>query len=493
MNRRSFVQFGSATVIAAGADLLRPAFAQAPARPGPRPPQHWTAATLEPRAPRHAADFTLRIAPMMVELAPNVVISTIGYNNKVPGPLLRMREGQRVAVEVVNDTDVPEYVHWHGLLVPSDVDGAAEEGTPPVPPHGGQRYQFVAKPSGSRWYHSHTAAMLDLHRGSYTGQFGFLMVESAHDPGLYDQEVFLALREWEPYLTSMDQDEESADPRNPMPEKPAQPDTRPNGLEVGAPLYSINDKMLGAGEPLRVKSGQRILMHLLNASPSQIHRIGLFGHHFQVIALDGNPVPTPQLVDLIEIAPGERVDAILEMNLPGVWILGELRDGARRSGMGIVVEYANQAQPRPQWLAPAKTRWDYTIFGKPAPHPPPDQTIDMVFEKVPGGSNGINHWLVNGKEYPHEREFVFRQGRRYRLVFHNRSDDSHPVHMHRHLFELVELNGKPTAGIQKDTVVVPAFGRAAVDLVADQPGLTLFHCHMQQHMDFGFMALFRYT
>jgi FtsP/CotA-like multicopper oxidase with cupredoxin domain len=88
---------------------------------------------------------------------------------------------------------------------------------------------------------------------------------------------------------------------------------------------------------------------------------------------------------------------------------------------------------------------------------------------------------------------VLRQGGRYRLVFHNRSDDSHPLHMHRHLFELVELNGKPTAGIKKDTVIVPAFGRATVDLVADQPGLTLFHCHIQQHMDFGFMALFRYA
>ena len=159
---------------------------------------------------------------------------------------------------------------------------------------------------------------------------------------------------------------------------------------------------------------------------------------------------------------------------------------------GIVVEYANQKQ-RAQWIPPAKSRWDYTIFGTNAPHPAPDHTIDMVFEKVPGGPNGINHWLVNGKEYPHEREFVFRQGRRYRLVFHNRSDDSHPLHIHRHLFELVELNGKPTSGVLKDTVIVPAFGRATVDLVADHPGLTLFHCHIQQHMDYGFMALFRYA
>ena len=177
--------------------MLRPAFAQAaPALPqGPRPPQDPMAATLA--AP---ADFTLQIAPMMVELAPQVVISTIGYSNKVPGPLLRVREGQRVTVEVVNDTDVPEYVHWHGLHIPSDVDGVEEEGTPPVPPHGRRRYQFVARPAGSRWYHSHTAAMMDLHRGAYTGQFGFFMIDSANDPGRYDQEVFLALREWEPYL-----------------------------------------------------------------------------------------------------------------------------------------------------------------------------------------------------------------------------------------------------------------------------------------------------
>ena len=493
MKRRDFVRLGCATVIAAGAGKLRPALAQ-PLTPTrvPLPSQHPTVSPSKPHPAVRAADFSLRIAPTIVELAPQVAISTIAYSDKVPGPLLRMREGQHVAVDVVNDTDVPEYVHWHGLFVPSDMDGVAEEGTPPVPPHGRRRYQVVANPAGSRWYHSHTAAMMDLHRGSYTGQFGFLMIDSGNDPGHYDQEVFLALREWEYFLSTMDQDEMPPDPNDPMPEKPATPDPRPNGLEVSAALYSINDKMLGAGDPLRVQAGQRVLMHLLNAG-SQIHRLGLFGHRFQVIALDGNPVPSPQPVAVLEIAPGERIDAIVEMNQPGIWILGEIRDAARQAGMGIVVEYANHRQPRPQWLAPPITRWDYTIFGPPVPHPAPDETIDMIFEKVPGGPHGINHWLVNGKEYPHDREFVFRQGRRYRLVFRNRTDDSHPLHMHRHQFELVEINGKPTAGIKKDTVIVPAFGRATVDLLADHPGLTLFHCHIQQHMDFGFMALFRYA
>jgi FtsP/CotA-like multicopper oxidase with cupredoxin domain len=497
MKRRDFVRLGWASIIAAGAGKLRPAFCEPRGLQQVQGTAHNAMGSpLAPIANERAADFTLQIAPMMVELAPQVVISTIGYSNKVPGPLLRMREGQLVTVDVVNDTDVPEYVHWHGLFVPPEMDGAEEEGTPPVPPHGRRRYRFVARPAGSRWYHSHAMAMMDLHRGSYTGQFGFLMIDPANDPGHYDQEVFLALRDWEPFWTTMDPDEEQSNPNDPMPEKPATPDTRPNGLEVNAPLYSINDKMLGAGDPIRVRQGDRVLMHLLNASSSQIQRVACSAHSFRVIALDGNPVPTPQLVELIEIAPGERVDAIVEMNHPGVWILGALRNGARQSGMGVVVEYANQQQ-RAQWLPPLKTRWDYTIFGNTTPHPAQDpiidQTIDMVFEKVPGGPHGINHWLVNGKEYPHDGEFVFHKGHRYRLVFHNRSDDSHPLHFHRHLFELVELDGKPTAGVLKDTVIVPAYGRATVDLVADQPGLTLFHCHIQQHMDFGFKALFRYS
>src|ERR1700728_4812668 len=372
MKRRDFVRLGWATMIATGAGKLRPTFGESLGlQQFPGAQQHLMV-PLEPKATGPAADFTLQIAPMMVELAPQVVISTIGYNNKVPGPLLRMREGQLVTIDVVNDTDVPEYVHWHGLFVPSEVDGAEEEGTPPAPPHGKRRYQFVAKPAGSRWYHSHTAAMMDLHRGAYTGQFGFFMIDSTNDPGLYDQEVFLALREWEYFLSRVDQDEMEADPRDPMPEEPATPDLRPNGLEVSAPLYSINDRILGAGDPLRVQPGQRVLMHLLHASAAQIHRVDVPGHQLQVIALDGNPVPAPQPVDVIEIAPGERVDAIVEMNLPGVWILGELRDAARQSGMGIVVEYANQQQ-RARWTPPPNSRWDYTDFGTTAPVEAPDQ------------------------------------------------------------------------------------------------------------------------
>ena len=235
-------------MIATGAGKLRPAFGKSPGlQRCPGPPQHLIV-PLGPKATEHAADFTLQIAPMMVELAPQVVISTIGYNNKVPGPLLRMREGQPVTVDVVNDTDVPEFVHWHGLFVPPEVDGAEEEGTPPVPPHGRRRYQFVAKPAGSRWYHSHTAAMMDLHRGSYTGQFGFFMIDSANDAGLYDQEVFLALRGWQYFLSTMDQDEMPPDPNDPRPERPPQTCVRTDS-KLTLLSFRLTTRCLARGNP----------------------------------------------------------------------------------------------------------------------------------------------------------------------------------------------------------------------------------------------------
>ena len=438
------------------------------------------------------ADITLKISPVIVQLDPNRAISTVGYNGTSPGPVLRMREGKPVTVDVLNETDVPELVHWHGQFIPPEVDGSEEEGTPMVPAHGRRRYQFVPRPAGTRWYHTHTMSGIDLHRGTYTGQFGFVLVESAQNPGRYDQEVFLALREWEPFLTSEDMDESEMGAIGPQPEKPAVPDKRQNGLEVGYRIFSINDKALGAGEPIRVRAGQRLLVHVLNASATGNRSIAFAGHRFHVVALDGNPVASPQSVEVLALGPGERVDAIVEMNRPGVWILGATKDDDRNDGMGIIVEYADQ-HGDPQWVAPTNIQWDYTIFGPPASRPAPDQTVDMVFEVIPGGPSNFNHWLVNGKEYPHEREFVLKEGARYRLVFHNRSDDAHPLHMHRHVFELVDVNGKKTSGVIKDTVVVPNYGRVSVDLVADQPGLTLFHCHNQQHMDFGFKALFRYA
>ena len=130
-----------------------------------------------PGALSEPPDYRLRIGVGLVELAPDHIVSTTLYNGRFPGPMIRLREGKRVVVDVFNDTDVPELVHWHGQIIPSDVDGAAEEGTPFVPPHGMRRIAFVPRPAGFRFYHTHVVAGADLGRGTYTGQSGPVYIE----------------------------------------------------------------------------------------------------------------------------------------------------------------------------------------------------------------------------------------------------------------------------------------------------------------------------
>jgi FtsP/CotA-like multicopper oxidase with cupredoxin domain len=440
------------------------------------------------------ADVTLRIGSVLVEVAPHRIISTVGYNGSVPAPLIRLREGQPITVDLFNDTDVPELVHWHGQFVPTSVDGASEEGTPPVPPHGRLRYSFTPGPSGTRWVHTHTAAGPDLHRGTYTGQFGFVYIEPKSEPGRYDREVFLATHEWEPFFGAVEMEEENEGGKQKgqkQSQKPAESGKK-NGFEVGYRLFSINGKALGHGEPVRVKAGERVMFRILNASATEVIELALPGHQFEVVAMDGNAVPNPRKVHVLTLGTAERIDAVVEMNQPGVWVLGTPKDDDRRDGMGIVVEYAGQ-KGQPRWTAPPKEQWDYTIFGREDGAQKPDETIPMAFGKINGGEGHFNHWTVNGQTYEKSSPIPLHNGRRYRLAFDNQTDDKHPVHLHRHSFELTSVQGKATSGIMKDVVLMPGYSKIDVDFVANHPGLTLFHCHQQLHMDFGFMRLFKYV
>ncbi|HUH85735.1 MAG TPA: multicopper oxidase domain-containing protein [Stellaceae bacterium] len=449
------------------------------------------------------ADYTLRIATGLVDLSPEHLVSTTLYNGQFPGPLLRMTEGRRVVVDVVNDTDTPELVHWHGQMIPSDVDGAAEEGSPFVPAHGRSRIAFVPKPAGFRFYHTHVVAGADLNRGTYTGQSGPLYIEPKHDPGAYDREVFLVLKEFGPSFSrggDMDVEGLAGAPVPALQDVGKAADAaapvKTKGFEVGYNFFSINGRMLGHGEPIRVKAGERVLFHVLNASATEIRSLALPGHVFRVVALDGNPVPRPAEVPVLWLGTAERVSAIVEMKHPGVWVMGDLADDDRRHGMGIVVEYAG-AKGKPQWAKPKPFRWDYTRFGDATPAPAaPDETIAIEIVKHNAALAGFNQWTLNGEAFSMATMkpiYSLHQGRRYRLKFRNASDDVHPLHLHRHSFELTRIAGKPTAGVIKDVVMLGGFQELEFDFVADNPGMTLFHCHQQLHMDFGFMVLFRYV
>jgi len=439
------------------------------------------AASVAARTPSAFAaepDYTLRITPLAVEIAPGRVIKTVGYNGTIPGPLLRLKEGQRTTITVANESDVPELVHWHGLRIPSEVDGAMEEGTPMVMPGGSATYGFTADPAGTRWYHSHAMARDDLRRSLYSAQYGFLYIAPRNDPGRYEQEIFIAMHHWEPSFVSM-QDIR----RGPPPD---------NGPEVMYKSASFNDKALGHGEPIRVRQGQRVLFRLLNASATDDVTVALPGHRFTVVALDGNPVPAPRAVETLMLAPAERIDAVVEMNRPGVWIFGSTKDDERRMGLGMIVEYAG-ATGEAQWQPPGMAMWDYLVFGRAAEAAEPDERVELLFQKVPGGRGGFNRWTINGKSWPDAAPVMVRQGKRYRLVFRNDSGDMHPMHLHRHSFELVNFAGKPTRGLIKDVVNVPRHQTVEVDFVADNPGPSLLHCHMQEHQDYGFMTLVKYA
>ena len=116
----------------------------------------------------------------------------------------------------------------------------------------------------------------------------------------------------------------------------------------------------------------------------------------------------------------------------------------------------------------------------------------MVFRKENAAVDGFNRWLVNDVPFSMQAmtpTFRVQRGKQYRLRFRNASDDIHPMHLHRHLFELTKIAGRPTTGIMKDVVMLGGYQEMEVDVTANRPGLSLLHCHMQLHMDFGFMAL----
>jgi FtsP/CotA-like multicopper oxidase with cupredoxin domain len=232
-----------------------------------------------------------------------------------------MVEGKSIAIDVINETRNPEMVHWHGYHIAPEVDGAHEEGTPIVQARDKHRFVFTPQPAGTRWYHAHAEAGHNLTEGTYSGQFGMAIIEPRSEAGRYDLEIPVILHEWDPFLSS------------------------DRAMDVDYRTFSINGKMLGAGEPVRVRNSQRVLFRVLNASATMQHRLALPGHSFEVVALDGNRVANPGKVPLLDIAPGERIDGIVEMSMPGICVLGEEDDRQRNEGAGIVIDICRAGPP----------------------------------------------------------------------------------------------------------------------------------------------------
>ena len=474
------------------------------------------------RSGRETATDIVEIIETDWEVRPGLTVRTKTYGGIVPGRVLRFHEGQRVAIAVRNRTNQKQTVHWHGLIVSDAVDGAVETGTAPVSAAGEHTYAFRVTPGGTRWYHSHYGEAL------FSGMFGPLIIDRKDERGDYDREVILVLHEFKHHIPSKGSMMESRPPGSPTLSAPAMSMQKmlqnAGGMGNGSGMmggmmqgnagmmqgsggmmgpgmlmhdatysaYAINGKALGAGEPIRVKCGERVRFRIINASATLTHRLALPGHRFLVTELDGNPVANPRLVDAVELGVGERVDAIVTMDTPGQWVFGSTVKQERDLGMGVVIAYGG-SHGQAIWRDESRDAFTYQHFGAGGVPVHVERTFDLVLRKFPGGPNA---WSINGRRFPNTTPLRVREGGHYLIHFTNMSMMEHPMHLHGHRFELVSVDGVAMSGVRKDTIVVrPMMGRADILLRANNPdrGRFLLHCHNQQHMDGGMMTILSYA
>ena len=229
--------------------------------------------------------------------------------------------------------------------------------------------------------------------------------------------------------------------------------------------FSINGHKLGHGEPIRVKPNERILFYILNTSAGEIRSLALPGHAFKVVALDGNPVPSPAEVPVLWLGTAERVSAIVEMKHPGVWVLGDLGDDDRKNGMGVVVEYAGR-KGRAAVEETGAIHLGLHAFWQADEAATPAEVIEMIFAKQNAAAAGFNLWTINNVPFSMKTntpKLRLSRGQRYRLRMRNASDDIHPVHLHRNSFELIKIAGKNTSGVMKDVVMLGGYQELEVD------------------------------
>jgi FtsP/CotA-like multicopper oxidase with cupredoxin domain len=441
------------------------------------------------------ASATLDLQETDWEVRPGLVERITTAGGTYPGTPIRVPQDTTVDIAVRNRTSAVVAIHWHGLVASPAVDGVPELGTPVVKPGETRTYPVSATVGGTRWYHAHAGA--DLLFGGLAGSF---IVDRKSEPSRYDLEVVLLLHEFarSTPLSGSARDERPAGA--PSLSKPSgdMGEMVMNGVRPASMLmhdarygaYAVNGKALGAGDPIRVRTGDVVLFRIINASATVTHRLALPGHRFMVSALDGNPVPQPTLLDAVELGPGERVDALVQMIAPGIYIFGSTQKRARENGMGIVIAY-DGASGRPTWHDGDGGPFLYAYFGghgREVAHLP---RIDLVLRK---STRNQDAWSINHELFPDTRSVRVRAGSSYVIRFQNASMMEHPMHLHGHSFELVSVDGLPIAGIMKDTVVVRPGGTIDVLLRADNPyrGRYLLHCHNEQHAHGGMATILAY-
>ena len=441
-------------------------------------------------------EFQLTVSRISWEIAPGRTVQAYAYNGQIPGPELRVTEGDTVKVAVTNQLQEATTVHWHGVDVPSSMDGVPDLSQSPIPAGGTFTYQFVATPAGTKWYHSH----FDEVNQQGDGLYGPLIIEPRQQIQTQpDREFTLITSQWQ---------NGAASGRLAVPTPSASSGMggmlSPNSAVPVFNTFTLNGKMAPAIPPLIVHQGERVHLRLINAGATDTIAYGLAGHQLTITNSDGNPLAQPEVADGVSLGVGERADVEFVADNPGRWTFVALstqsNDGgpgptANRGVVGEEVIYAgHENDPLQDFPADANLHVArYTEFSGP-PHPdPPTRTYDLTLS---GGSmmgmGSETSWTINGKSYPGTDPLNVHQGDRVRIHVSNMSMEDHPMHLHGHTFQVVGISGRAVDGPIKDTLTVHPMEQYDLEFVADNPGTWLFHCHNLVHMSGGLMTEIHY-
>jgi FtsP/CotA-like multicopper oxidase with cupredoxin domain len=256
---------------------------------------------LEPRIENGVKVFALDVSVIRWSILPYKRVTAYAFNRQIPGPRIRVTEGDRIRIIVTNHLPEPTSVHWHGLIVPNAMDGPADITQPAIPSGGTYTYEFTTQQSGTFFYHSHK----DPDRQQALGMYGALIIdpkETTPAP-VYDQDIVIQLQEWlerEGYTYPA------------MPMEGAQPN-----------YFTINGKAYPSTDIINMKRGSQIRIRFIGTNSAFIHPMHIHGGPFRIIATDGFDVPAAAQIekDTVNVGPGERYDVIWTAREPGKWLL----------------------------------------------------------------------------------------------------------------------------------------------------------------------------
>lgn len=415
------------------------------------------------------------------------------YNDAVPGPVLRARQGDTLRVTVRNALPQATTVHWHGISLPNAMDGVPHLTQPPIPAGGEFVYEFALPDAGTYWYHPHERSHEQVARGLY----GALVVEE-RQPLPVDRDVTWVLSDWRLDRTAKD-----------VPDYDSNRFDLTHAGRIGNTV-TVNGRFTPIAGEFPVRAGERIRLRLVNAASARIFRLRFDGHAPQVIALDGHPVAPHAAAAGVALGPGMRADLVIDcMNQPGErFVVADTFYPRELRVMEFV--YADAAPLRPRPL-------DAPLVLPPNPLSEPDiasaQRHEIVFAggamgglreaQFHGSTLGIQQlvrdhgiaWTINGvarKDHAHEPMLTLKRGGHHVFALHNDTAWYHPIHIHGIAFRIITRNGKPTPYREwADTALLAPRERVEIAFVADNPGDWMFHCHVLAHQSGGMMAAIR--